>query len=121
FLHLAPHPVFRRRGADLICTVAVSLAQAALGDEIEIPTLAGPQRHAIPAGTQPGDVLTVRGKGMPTMRGGRGDLHVAVEVRIPARLTAEQQRLLLEFAASRGETITPQKKKLADKVKELLQ
>jgi molecular chaperone DnaJ len=121
FLHLAPHPVFRRRGADLYGRVAVSLVQAALGDEIEIPTLGGSERHAIPAGTQPGDVVTLRGKGMPTMRGGRGDLHVTVEVRIPKRLTAEQQRLLLEFAASRGERVTPQRKKLTDKVKELLQ
>jgi molecular chaperone DnaJ len=121
FLHLAPHPVFQRRGADLYTTVPVSLVQSALGDEVEIPTLAGPQVHAIPAGTQPGDVVTLRGKGMPTMRGGAGDLHATIEVRIPTRLTAEQQGLLLQFAAARGEKIKPQKKKLTDKVKELLQ
>ncbi|HLE76937.1 MAG TPA: molecular chaperone DnaJ [bacterium] len=122
FIHLAPHPVFERRGADLFCTVPVSMAQAALGDEITVPTLEGSERQTVPAGTQPGTVLTLRGKGMPTMRGGFGSLHVTIDVQIPTRLTAEQQRLLLDFAASRDEKIKPQtKKKLTEKMKEFLQ
>lgn len=120
-INLLPHPVFQRRGADLFCTVPVSIVQATLGDEIRIPTLDGPDPHVLPAGTQPGTVLTLRGKGMPTMRGGAGSLHVTIDVAVPTRLTAEQQQLLVEFAKARGEAVTPQKKKLADKVKELLQ
>lgn len=122
FIHLVPHPVFERRGADLYCTVPVSMVQAALGDQIAVPTLDGAESYALPAGTQPGTVLTLRGKGMPTMRGGFGSLHVTVDVRMPTRLTAEQQRLLRDFAASSGETIKPRtKKKLSDKVRDLLQ
>ncbi len=121
FIHLLPHPVFQRRGADLFCTVPVSIVQATLGDEIQIPTLDGHEPYLLPAGAQPGTVLTLRGKGMPTMRGGHGSLHVTVDVEVPTRLTAEQQRLLLEFAKARGEGVKPQKKKFADKMKELLQ
>lgn len=123
FIHLAPHPVFERRGADLYCTVPVSMVQAALGDDISVPTLEGAETHALPPGTQPGTVLTLRGKGMPTMRGGFGSLHVTIDVRIATRLTPEQQRLLRDFAASAGETPKPRpsRKKLSDKVRDLLQ
>jgi molecular chaperone DnaJ len=121
FIHVKPHKVFERRGRDLNCAVAISITQAALGDEIEIPTLDGPQRHAVRPGTQPGAVMTLRGIGMPDHRGGRGDLHVRIDVQVPTDLTAEQRKTLLEFARQRGERITPQRKKIADKVKELLQ
>lgn len=121
FLHIRPHPVFERRGRDLYCMVPVSITQAALGDEIEIPTLDGKMVHTVPAGAQPGAVLTVRGKGMPDTRGGRGNLHVRLDVRVPTDLTAEERRLLLQLAKLRGEQDKPQKKKLTDKVKGLLQ
>jgi len=121
FIRVKPHAVFERKGRDLYCTVTISMAQAALGDEIEIPSLEGPQRLAVPAGIQPGTVKTLRGTGMPDHRGGRGDLHVRVDVRVPTGLTPEQRKTLLEFAKQRGEHITPQRKKIADKVKELLQ
>jgi molecular chaperone DnaJ len=121
FIHVKPHAVFERRGRDLYCAVAVSMTQAALGDEIDVPTLSGPQRHAVRAGTQPGTVATLRGAGMPDHRGGRGDLHARIDVEVPTGLTAEQRKTLLEFAKQRGERITPQRKKIADKVKELLQ
>ncbi|HEY3248337.1 MAG TPA: molecular chaperone DnaJ [bacterium] len=121
FIHLLPHPVFQRRGADLFCTVPVSIVQATLGDEIQVPAIDGPEPHTLPAGTQPGTVLTLRGKGMPTMRGGHGSLHATIDVEIPTHLTADQQRLLVEFAKARGEVVKPQKKKFSDKVKDLLQ
>lgn len=121
FIRLQPHPVFERRGRDLYCTVPISITQAALGDEIEVPTLDGPTPQAIPSGTQPGSMLTVRGKGIPDSRGGRGDLYVRLDVRVPSDLTAEERRLLLQLAKLRGEQIKPQRKKLSDKVKELLQ
>lgn len=121
FIHVKPHPIFERRGRDLYSSVTVSMTQAALGEEIEITTLGDPQRHAVRPGTQPGTVMTLRGSGMPDPRGGRGDLHVRIDVQVPTGLTAEQRKTLLEFAKQRGERIAPQRKKIADKVKELLQ
>lgn len=121
FIRLRPHPVFERRGRDLYGAVPISITQAALGDAIEVPTLDGPTTQAVPPGAQPGTVLTVRGKGMPDRRGGRGDLYVRLDVTVPTTLSPEERRLLLQLAKLRGEQITPQKKKLTDKVKELLQ
>jgi molecular chaperone DnaJ len=97
------------------------MTQAALGDEIEIPTLEGRQRLGVQAGVQPGTVKTLRGTGMPDHRGGRGDLHVRLDVQVPTSLTAEQRRILEEFGRQRGEQIRPKRKKIGDKVKELLQ
>lgn len=121
FLDVLPHPVFERRGNDLFCELPISITQAALGDEIEVPTLDGPAVHALAAGTQPNDVVTIPGKGMPDPRGGRGDLHARLDVRVPTNLTAEERRLLTELAKLRGESIKPQKKTLSAKVKEMLQ
>jgi len=118
-VRLAPHPVFERRGLDLFCTVPISMTQAALGDEVEIPTLDGPQPVTVPAGTQPGAVLTLKGKGMPSLDGRRGDLHVRFEVQIPKHLSREERRVLLEFARLRGERIKPSRR-LLDQVKDLL-
>jgi molecular chaperone DnaJ len=121
FVHIRPHPVFERRGRDLYTTVPLSVAQAALGDEVEIPALDGPIRHPVPAGVQPGSTLTVKGKGMPDPRGGRGNLHVRLDVRVPTDLSQEERKALLQFAKLRGERIKPVRKKLSDKVKDLLQ
>ncbi len=122
FLHIRPHALFQRDGLDLSSSVSISIVQATVGDTIEIPTLEGPLALTIPAGSQPGATLTVRGKGMPHPRGGgHGDLHVQLAVQVPTTLSAEEQRLLLQFAKLRGEDIKPAKKKLTQKVKELLQ
>lgn len=121
FLEVQSHPVFERRGSDLFCALPISITQAALGDEVQVPTLDGPAVHAVPAGTQPDDVVTIPGKGMPDPRGGRGDLHVRLDVNVPTNLNAEERRLLLELSKLRGEQIKPSKKKIADKVKDLLQ
>lgn len=121
FVHVRPHPVFERRGRDLFGVLAISIVQAALGDEVEVPTLDGPLSQAVPAGVQPGTVLTIKGRGMPDPRGGRGDLHLRLDVRVPTSLTAEERKVLAQFAKLRGEKVSPQRKKLSDKVKELLQ
>ena len=121
FVRVKPHPVFERRGRDLFCRIPISMTQAALGDEVNVPSLDGPQRQAIPPGVQPGAMITLRGKGMPDHRGGRGDLHVRLDVQVPTDLSAEQRKTLLAFAGQRGEQIKPQRKKITDKVKELLQ
>ncbi|MDR7417130.1 MAG: molecular chaperone DnaJ [Armatimonadota bacterium] len=104
-VHLQPHPVFERRGLDLYCTVPLSMTQAALGDEVEVPTLDGPKPVTVPPGTQPGEVLTLKGHGLPSLEGRRGDLHVRWEVRIPKSLSPKERQLLLEFARLRGERL----------------
>jgi len=121
FVHLRAHPVFERRGRDLFTTLPISIVQAALGDEVQVPTLEGPVAHPIPAGVQPGAALTLKGKGMPDTRGGRGDLYVRLDVRVPTSLRPEERQALLQFAKLRGEQVKPQRKKLSDKMKDLLQ
>jgi molecular chaperone DnaJ len=120
FIHMRPHQVFQRRGKHLYSTVPVTIYQAALGDEIDLPTLDGPITRAIPPGAQPGAMLTVKGKGMPEPRGGRGDLHVQLDVRVPSDLSDDERKLLEQLAALRGQKVKPPKKKLADKVKDML-
>jgi molecular chaperone DnaJ len=100
-LRVAPHPIFERVDDDLHLRLNISFVQAALGDELEVPTLEGRQRLKISAGVESGEVLTLRNKGIARLRGGgRGDLHVHVQVTTPKRLSAEQRRLLEELAQS---------------------
>jgi len=120
-VRVKPHPLFTREGADLFAEASISMLQAALGDQISLPTIDGTTTLAIPPGTQPGTRLRLRGHGMPDLRGGRGDLYVRLRVEIPRDLTAEQRRLLLQLAELRGERVQPQKRSLWKKMKELLQ
>ena len=101
-----PHDVFSRKGDDLHCRVTVPMTAAALGTRLTIKTLDSEETVDVEPGTQPGSTLRIRGKGVPHLRGaGRGDLHVHLDVRTPTKLTAEQERLLREFARSRGEEV----------------
>lgn len=119
-LRIAPHSIFERRGTDLHCEIPISMVQAALGDEIQIPALDGPVPLVIPAGIQPNQTMTLRSKGMPTLRGERGDLIVHFRVTVPESLTPEQAQLLFEFGKLRGEHIKPAKKTLLGKLREHL-
>ena len=99
-LHIKTHEIFQRDGDDLLCEVPVSFAQAALGAEIEVPTLDGKAAVKIPAGTQSGATFRVKGRGVKNLQGyGHGDLHVRIQVEVPSRLTPEQKAKLQEFAA----------------------
>lgn len=99
-----PHPTFTRRGDDIHCTVELPMTAAALGTVIGVATLDGRRDVDVRAGTQPNDVITLRGLGVGHLHvGGRGDLHVHVEVQVPKRLDADQERLLRELAVLRGE------------------
>lgn len=119
-LDVRTHPLFARQGNDIICEVPISFAQAALGADIDVPTLEGKMKTKIPAGTQSGAVLHLRGKGAPDLRGsGRGDQLVRVVVETPRKLTARQRELLEEFARSSGEEVNPLSKGFLDKVKEM--
>ncbi|MGI5976861.1 MAG: molecular chaperone DnaJ [Candidatus Limivicinus sp.] len=100
-----PHALFERDGNSVLLEQPISFAQAALGAEIEVPTLDGKVKMNIPEGTQPGAVFRLRGKGIPYLRGsGRGDQFVSVTVAVPKNLTASQKEHLRQFAASMGET-----------------
>ncbi len=104
FAHLRPHAVFERHGRDLVCEVSCSLARAALGGPIDVPTLDGPERLHLRPGTQPGDMFRVRGRGMPVVnRQGRGDLMVVVNLHVPKELNEKQRRALEDLATASGE------------------
>ena len=99
-----PHARFERDGNSVLLMQDISYAQAALGAEIEVPTLDGNVKLTIPEGTQPGSTFRMRGKGIPYLRGsGRGDQFVTVNVKVPKGLTGSQKELLRQFAASMGE------------------
>lgn len=99
-----PHPIFEREGTSVYMEQEISYAQAALGAEVEIPTLDGRVKLTIPEGTQPGAVFRMRGRGIPSLRGGgRGDQFVSVKMTVPRNLTGSQKELLRQFAASMGE------------------
>ncbi len=98
-LRVAEHPFFKRQDDDLFCQVPISFPQAALGAEIEVPTLSGTEHLTIPEGTETGTIFKLKGKGVPNVHGrGRGDLLVAVTVVTPKRLTREQRKLLKQLA-----------------------
>ncbi len=101
-----PHEMFTRDGADLHCTVTLPMTAAALGTTLPLATLDSEEKVEVRPGTQSGTVLTLRGRGVPKLRSSsRGDLFVHVEVRTPSRLDEEQERLLRQLAALRGEDV----------------
>lgn len=121
-LHVKPHSIFHREGDDLLCEVPISFIQAALGAEIQVPTLNGNAMMKIPAGTQPATMFRLKGKGIKNVQGhGIGDLHVRVNVEVPARLTPEQRAKLQEFAALCDEDVNPMSKSFFEKAKSLFQ
>ena len=100
-----PHEIFRREGNSVLCEAPISFVQAALGAEMEIPTIDGKVQYSIPEGTQSGTVFRLRGKGIPNLNGkGRGDQFVTVYVETPRNLTAEQREALKKFGETLGET-----------------
>lgn len=120
-IDVKPHKYFRRRNNDILLDLNINIAQATLGAEITVPTVDGDEKLTIPSGTQPGKVITMRGKGVPSVRGsGRGDQHVVVNVEIPARLSPEQRKLFEELAKSLGTEVRPQERGFFDKIKEVL-
>ena len=97
-IHVEPHEFFTRKGNDLYCEVEISAIEACLGDVIEVPTLNGKEQIKIPAGTQPGAVFRLKGKGFPDLRGfAPGDQLVKIKVVTPTNLTERQKELLEEF------------------------
>ncbi len=105
-IYVKPHSIFTRQENDIIMEVTVSFTQAALGDEIVVPTLDGKAEMKIPPGTQNGHVFRLRGKGFPSLHmSGRGDQLVKIKVDVPTKLTERQKQLLKEFAGISGEKV----------------
>jgi len=119
-LHAKPHRFFRRRGDDILLDVSINLAQAALGAKISVPTVDGDESVSVPAGTQPGRVVRLKGKGVPHVRrNGRGDQLVMLSVEVPRTLTKEQRELLEKLGATLGADAKPQEKSFVDSLKDL--
>ena len=123
FLSIKPHEFFQRDGADLFCRVPIAMTTAALGGQIEVPTIDGGRtRVKIPEGSESGKQFRLKGKGMPVLRASRiGDMYIQVVVETPRALTRRQRELLEEFErASTGET-SPTSGGFFDKLKGLFQ
>ena len=121
-LDVKEHAFFERRGADLYCTIPLSVAQASLGAELQVPGLSGEERLKIPEGTQSGAVFRVKAKGLPDPHGGgRGDLYYHVRVMTPTKLTKEQRKLLEQLDATLKVDNKPAERgsSLFDKVKDI--
>jgi molecular chaperone DnaJ len=108
-VHVTPHPALRREGTEIFHELPLSIAQAALGTRVRIPTIEGEEELEIRPGTQPGTEIRLRGRGVPHIRrpGTRGDLHVTVRVTVPTKLSKRQRQLLEELAAESGEAVLP--------------
>lgn len=103
-IHIRPHPVFSREGNTTFCEVPITFAQAALGSEIEVPVIDGPTTFKLKEGTQPGEIFTIRGKGIPYIQGrGRGDHRFRVVLEVPRNLTEEQKTMIRAFDESSNE------------------
>lgn len=119
-INVRPHPIFERDELDVLCELPISMAQAALGCEVEVPTLRGVKDISIHAGTQSGDVVRLRGEGIPRLGGGpSGDQLVRVFVEVPTRLSAEQRELLEKFAEVSGDDVAPRQRGFLEKLRDL--
>jgi molecular chaperone DnaJ len=118
-IHVAEHPLFKRQGQDLVCAVPLSFPQAALGTTLEIPLLAGRHQLSIPAGIQPGEIIRLRGKGMPDPHTRRmGDLLIQVHMEVPRKLNPRQEELLRELSELEQKNVSPHQKSFLEKIKD---
>ncbi len=116
-----PHAIFKRQGNDVVCEMPITFVQAALGAELEVPTLDGKVKYSIPEGTQTGSIFRLKSKGIPYLRGnGRGDQYVKVEIDVPKKLNDKQKELLKQFAEISGDDVYEQRKGFFDKMKDAL-
>jgi molecular chaperone DnaJ len=118
-VNVRPHPIFERRGYDFYCEIPITFTQAALGDEIVVPTLDGKVKFTIHEGTQPGDEFKLRGKGIQRLNySGKGDEYVKIVVEVPKELSKAQKEKLKEFDSATDDKNYNKKKSFMDKVKD---
>lgn len=121
YLRVKPHKIFKREGNDVIVEIPISFPQAALGDEIEVPTLDGKVQLKVPEGTQSGTYFRIKGKGIPDLHGyGRGDQHVRLVIVTPKKLTEEQKEMLRKYAVTFGDNPVGVEKGFFEKVKDAI-
>jgi molecular chaperone DnaJ len=119
-LQIRPHDIFVRQGADLVCALPLTYPQACLGDEVDVPVLDGKARLVVPPGTQPGQRLMLRGKGMPHLRGrGRGHAVYEVVVEVPRKLSQRERELLEELREASKTSSGPLLASFLDRMKKL--
>lgn len=119
YLYVKPHKFFERDGTTVLCEVPINIVQATLGAEIKVPTLDGQVTMKVPEGTQPSKVMRLKGKGIPSLRGGgRGDQLVRMKVVVPTKLTDKQKDALQKFADISKDNINPEEKSFLNKVKD---
>ena len=119
YLYVKPHKFFERDGTTVLCEVPINIVQATLGADIKVPTLDGQVTMKVPEGTQPGKILRLKGKGIPSLRGGgRGDQLVRIKVVVPTKLSDKQKDALRKFADISKDNINPEEKSFMDKVKD---
>ena len=119
YLYVKPHKFFERDGTTVLCEVPINIVQATLGADIKVPTLDGQVTMKVPEGTQPSKVLRLKGKGIPSLRGGsRGDQLVRIKVVVPTKLSDKQKDALRKFADISKDNINPEEKSFMDKVKD---
>lgn len=117
-IEVRPHPIFQREGQDIFCHVPVTFTEAALGTEIEVPTLDGLVKMKVSSGTQSGTILTLKGKGVPHLNGhGRGDEHIIVKVETPTKLNKRQKELLKDFDLESNNKTHPEREGFFEKIK----
>lgn len=126
-IHVRRHEFFQRRGDDIFLDLQINIAQAALGDEVQVPTIDGDEKLTIPPGTQSGTVFQLRGRGVPRLdrsgRGvasGRGDEHVIIQVAIPKSLSDEQKKLFQQLSRTLGKEVVPQQRGFFEQIKDAL-
>ena len=119
YVYVKSHEFFMRHGDDIVLEVPITFTQAALGADIEVPTLGGKAKVKVPAGTQSGKVLRLRGQGMPSPYGrGRGDELVQVLIETPRKLSGKQEEILREYAKTEKVNVSPMRKSFFDKLKD---
>jgi molecular chaperone DnaJ len=120
-VQVEPHKYFHRRDDDILLDLNINIAQATLGDEVKVPTVDGDSILKIPAGTQPGKMIRMRGKGVPHLRGsGRGDQLVIINVEIPKSLNSDQRQLFEKLGKSLGTEVKPQERGFFDRLKDAM-
>ena len=121
FITVRPNEIFQRNGNDLMCEVPIPFTAAVLGGVVEVPTITGKAKMRVPAGTQSGTVLRLKGKGVPSLRGGaRGDLHIRVVVETPVALSKEQLETLTKFSDSLTDKNQPRQKSYAERARQFM-
>ena len=117
-IYVRPHPIFERHDSDISCELPISYAMAALGGEVEVPTLSGKIKMKIPPGTQSGRVFRLKAKGIAHLHDrGIGDELVKIQVEVPTELSQEQKKLLKEFASISGNNAGPLSRSFIEKMR----